>query len=106
MEEVYYKLKAEYEESEERAAAVRKRIADVEQVAGDMFKEWETEIRQISDPGLREKSRKALQTSSQNDGPPRKGHGQGRVEKDVERLIAGMERSIGEANLFLKNREA
>ena len=81
LEEVYEKLKADYERSEEHASAVRSRIKNVEQIAGDLFKEWETEIQEISDPGLREKSRKSMQSSRQN---------YARLEKAMKRAEASM----------------
>ena len=56
LEDAYEKLKADYEESETRAGAVRKRIATVEEIAEDLFKEWEEELKEISDRGLRSKS--------------------------------------------------
>ena len=39
---------------------MRKRIADVETVGTDLFKEWEAEIQQITTPSLAESSRKQL----------------------------------------------
>lgn len=41
LEKQYRKLKGEYEDCEARAKDVQKRIAEVEQVAGDLFTEWE-----------------------------------------------------------------
>lgn len=81
LEEVYEKLKDDYERSEEHASAVRNRIRNVEQIAGDLFKEWESEIQEISDPGLREKSRKSMQSSRQN---------YARLEKAMKRAEASM----------------
>jgi hypothetical protein len=138
LEEVYNKIRADYEESEEHATAVRKRISSMERIAGDLFKEWETEIQQISDPGLREKSRRSLQNSRQSytrlekamkraearmDPVLRRHKDQvlylkhnlnaqaigalkqevGSIEADVQKLIAEMERSINEADLFLQS---
>jgi hypothetical protein len=140
LEEIYNKMKADYEDSEEQATAVRKRIRNVEQIAGDLFREWETEIREISDQGLREKSRKSLQTSRQNYArlekamkraeasmtPVLKRHRDqvlylkhnlnaqaigslkqevGAIEVDVQKLILEMEKSIKEADLFLRSFE-
>lgn len=81
LEEVYSKIKADYEESEEHASTVRERIKNVEQIAGDLFSEWEGEIQEISDPALREKSRKSLQNSRQN---------YARLEKAMKRAEASM----------------
>lgn len=60
LEEVYDDLNAEYERSEGRAKEVRERIDSVEQVAADLFDEWETEIDQYSDPDLARQSRTLL----------------------------------------------
>lgn len=60
LEEVYDRLNAEYEESEQRAQKVRERIDSVEQVAEDLFEEWETEIGEYSDPDLARQSRTML----------------------------------------------
>jgi septal ring factor EnvC (AmiA/AmiB activator) len=56
LEETYRGLASELEDSEARAAEVRERIASIEQVAGDLFDEWEEEISQISRADLRSKS--------------------------------------------------
>jgi len=43
LEAKYDQLKAEYERSESRANQVKQKIASVESVAGDLFKEWDWE---------------------------------------------------------------
>lgn len=55
-ERQYDKLKAEYEDSDERAKAVRKRVDDVARVAEDLFKEWGKELKEYSDASLRRSS--------------------------------------------------
>jgi hypothetical protein len=60
LEQAYRDLESEYKHSDERAAAVRKRIADVETVGSDLFKEWEQEIKQITTPSLADGSRRQL----------------------------------------------
>jgi len=60
LEQAYRDLDSEYKQSEERAAAVRKRIADVETVGSDLFKEWEQEIKEITTPSLADSSRRQL----------------------------------------------
>ena len=65
LEQFYNKLKADYEESEERAEAVRKRIDNVEQIASDLFKEWEKEISEISNPNLKTKSSNSLRSTKE-----------------------------------------
>jgi len=65
LEEFYNKLKSDYEESERRAEAVRSRIAKVEQISKDLFKEWEEEIDEISNEQFRMKSRDSLKDTKQ-----------------------------------------
>jgi Protein of unknown function (DUF2959) len=61
LEKQYRKLKDEYEESEARARDVHKRIGDVEQVAGDLFSEWEKELGQYKSAEMRRTSQRQLQ---------------------------------------------
>jgi hypothetical protein len=61
LEKQYRELKDEYDESESRAKDVHKRIADVEQVAGDLFKEWEKELGQYKSAEMRRTSQRQLQ---------------------------------------------
>jgi len=59
--EIFYdKLKDSYEDCDARAAQIEKRINTVEQVASDLFAEWEGEIKQINDAKLRASSQKSL----------------------------------------------
>jgi uncharacterized phage infection (PIP) family protein YhgE len=61
LEDTYRALAAGLADSEARAEEVRDRITAIEQVAGDLFEEWETEIGQISRADLRKKSSAQLQ---------------------------------------------
>lgn len=61
----YDALQSEFERSSEKAADVRKRIRDVEQVAEDLFKEWEREIGDITSASLKSKSREQLRLTRQ-----------------------------------------
>lgn len=60
LETTYKKLSSELQNSEDSAEAVRKRIRDVESVADSLFSEWETELGQYSNAGLRRKSEAKL----------------------------------------------
>jgi hypothetical protein len=60
LEEFYNKLKSDYEECEERADVVTTRIEKVEQIATDLFAEWEQEIDDISNSKLQSQSRQSL----------------------------------------------
>lgn len=60
LEKTYDKLKSEYDGSVEKAESVRKRVRDMETVANDLFREWESELQQISSESLRASSRDQL----------------------------------------------
>ena len=59
-ESVYNTLNAEYERSQDRAAAVSNRITSIDEVAADLFEEWEEEISMIGRDSLRDQSRQSL----------------------------------------------
>ena len=50
LEKIYDRLNNDYKVSETKANAVRDRIRKVEQVSGDLFKEWENESATIQTP--------------------------------------------------------
>ncbi|MCW5558719.1 MAG: DUF2959 domain-containing protein [Verrucomicrobiae bacterium] len=60
LEKNYDRLKGEYEAADKGAATVRKRIKDMDQVAGDLFAEWEKEITQFTNPTYASNSRRQL----------------------------------------------
>jgi hypothetical protein len=60
LETFYKKLKDSYEDCDSRANQIEKRINDVEEVAKDLFIEWEFEISQINDAKLKNSSRNSL----------------------------------------------
>lgn len=60
LEAAYDKLRGEYEDSASRAQAVRDRIAAVKDVAEALFREWEGELAQYSDPALKRASQRQL----------------------------------------------
>jgi len=65
LEKTYNGLNKDYERSVERANTVHKRVKDVETVAGDLFTEWENEIKEISSADLRGKSNQQLRDTRQ-----------------------------------------
>jgi gas vesicle protein len=77
LEDFYTSLNRDFERSEARAEDVRARIRSIEDVAGDLFAEWEAEIDQISSADLRRRSAANLRET------------QGRYET----LIAAMQRA-------------
>jgi hypothetical protein len=137
LESAYSRFKGEYEDCDSRAEKVHSRIKDVETVAGDLFKEWEGELREISDAAMRADSRRKLDESrakynalhasmkraeASMDPILTKFHdnvlylkhnlnaqaigalrGESvRIEADISRLIADMNKSIAEAESFIK----
>jgi hypothetical protein len=60
LEDFYNRLKENYEACEKRAQAVEKRIDKVEQVAADLFSEWENEIEEMTNENFKAKSRASL----------------------------------------------
>ncbi len=65
LQQKYDELNAAYQASEDRAEAVRKRIADIEDVASALFEEWEEELQQYSNPSLRRSSARQLRETKQ-----------------------------------------
>lgn len=65
LETKYKKLKAELEDSEDIAEDVRNRIASVEDVAADLFEEWEQELESYSDANLKRASAEQLRDTKQ-----------------------------------------
>ncbi len=60
LEKFYSKLKNEYDDSEEMAKDVQKRIDNVEEIGRDLFKEWQEEIQQITNRKFQQKSQQSL----------------------------------------------
>lgn len=56
IEEIYDALNGDFERSTSRAEEVRERINEVEEVAEDLFEEWQEEIALYSDANLRRQS--------------------------------------------------
>jgi hypothetical protein len=59
----YDKLDAEYERSKSRAESVSAHVEDVEEVARDLFKEWEAELEEYGDKDLRRQSEEQLEST-------------------------------------------
>jgi Skp family chaperone for outer membrane proteins len=60
LESAYDRFKAEYDDCEQQAAAVRAQVREVDQVAKDLFREWEREARQYESASLAADSRRKL----------------------------------------------
>lgn len=65
LEDTYNELKDDYEDCEDRANAVRDRIAKVDKIAEDLFAEWEKEIAQISNAKMKQDSAKKRRATQQ-----------------------------------------
>lgn len=62
-EEIYKKLKKEYDEAADRTKKVSDRITSIEQVSGDMFNEWDKELSGMGNAELRTKSNGLLKAT-------------------------------------------
>jgi hypothetical protein len=60
LEKVYKKLSGEFADSEKRAKDLSDRIATIDQVAKDLFTEWDKEISAMKDKSLRTRSQQML----------------------------------------------
>ncbi len=60
LEKVYNRLNDDYIGAQTKAEDVRKRIRSVEQIAKDLFSEWEREADEIANATLRAKSKQSL----------------------------------------------
>jgi hypothetical protein len=63
LERFYNRMQSQFERSEDKADDVRDRIRSIEQVAGDLFDEWEGEISAISRADLRRQSEAQLRAT-------------------------------------------
>jgi hypothetical protein len=60
LETIYRRLQSDYDDASSSAEGVRKRIREMDQIARDLFREWETELQNISSAELREADRRQL----------------------------------------------
>lgn len=60
LQDIYERLNAEFEDSEAAAELIRVRIAAVEDVADDLFDEWEDELGDYANQNLRRESEQQL----------------------------------------------
>lgn len=56
LETTYKRMNNDYQDSEDKAAELKKRIASVEDIGGDMFEEWRKEAKTIDNQKFREDS--------------------------------------------------
>lgn len=60
LEATYDRLKKAYDRADDQAGEVRDRVASVKRVSRDLFREWERELDEYSDAGLRRASERQL----------------------------------------------
>lgn len=60
LEDFYEKLRDDYETCMERADQVRERVETVDEIASDLFEEWEDEIDEITNQKFKSQSRESL----------------------------------------------
>jgi predicted nuclease with TOPRIM domain len=60
LEKTYKKLNGEFEDAEKRANDLSERIKSIDQVASDLFKEWNQELSTIKDSSLHARSAQLL----------------------------------------------
>ena len=65
LEKMYRRLQGDYDDSAAKAAALKKRIGEMDQIATDLFKEWEKEDASISTASLRDQSQQQLRDTQQ-----------------------------------------
>ena len=97
LETVYEKLNSEYESSETKAQAVTDRIRAVEEVAQDLFSEWQKELSEYESADMRRASEQQLRDTKQR-------YGQligamQRAEKKMKPVLAAFHDRV----LFLKH---
>jgi hypothetical protein len=65
LEEAYRAVEKDYERCNDRAASIRSRIKDIEDVSAALFKEWEQEISTYTSDTLRSSSKSKLRETRQ-----------------------------------------
>ena len=60
LEKTYKQLQGDYDNAASAAESVRERIREMDQIARDLFREWESELKTISSPELRDADRRQL----------------------------------------------
>ncbi len=66
LEDRYNRLNDEFEASEDAAETIRERISSIEDVAEDLFDEWQDEIEQYSNASLKRDSERKLKQTKRN----------------------------------------
>jgi ElaB/YqjD/DUF883 family membrane-anchored ribosome-binding protein len=97
LEEVYDRLKGEFERCEARADEVRDDIRSIDEVAADLFAEWESEAQQYTSPGLRREAERMLRDTKARYGELISA--MRRAEQSMDPVLGGFRDQV----LFLKH---
>ncbi len=97
LEDLYRRLNDAYERSQNQAEDVRKRIQAVEDVSSSLFREWEAELGEYEDAGLRRESERQLKASQQS--YEKLAAKMERVERSMEPVLEAFQDRV----LFLKH---
>lgn len=97
LEKQHSKLKDSLDEAKEKSAELHSRIGKVDQVAHDLFEEWQSEIKEIKTSDLKNKSSKQLRETKARFGELDK------QLKKSESKIAPVIAKLNDQVLFLKH---
>lgn len=97
LDEMYNSLKQDYEACTNRAEILRNRIRSVNEVAQDLFVEWQNEISQIGNAVMKRDSEKKLQTTQKRYADLYKA--MQRAEKQMDPVLAKLNDNV----LYLKH---
>lgn len=97
LEDMYTSLNGEYEDSVDAADQIRDRIDAVEDVAGALFDEWETELGEYTSASLRRDSERQLRDTQRR--YERLMSAMRRAEKSIEPVLA----TLKDNTLYLKH---
>jgi hypothetical protein len=60
LEKTYKRLQSDYDSAAASAESLRARVREMDQIARDLFREWENELKTITSPELRDADRRQL----------------------------------------------
>lgn len=97
LENKYESLNSSYESAKKRSEEVHESVKKVNTIAGDLFSEWESEIKQIETASLKAESQKSLQRSKTSYATLE------RSLKNTEKKLDPVLRKFHDQVLFLKH---
>ena len=60
IEKTYKRLQSDFDSASSAATSLRERVREMDQIARDLFREWESELQTITSPELRDADRRQL----------------------------------------------